>query len=74
MMKIKAETTTVDSTLVKSMSYYRETGNLYVTFKNGTLYCYSDVDIATYDTVRRSESIGKALHKEIFKVYKYRKL
>ena len=47
---------------------------LYVTFKNGTLYLYNDVDRATFEDVRDSESIGKALHKEIFGVFKYQKL
>ena len=46
----------------------------YVTFKNGNVYLYSNVDNATYEDVRNSESIGKALHKEVFGVFKYQKL
>lgn len=74
MSKIGIETVTVDSSLVSVMTYATKAKMLYVTFKNGTIYLYSDVDNATYEDVRNSNSIGKALHKEVFGVFKYEKL
>ena len=74
MTKITMETVSVDSSLVSFMTYHKISNNLYVTFKNGNVYLYSNVDNATYEDVRNSESIGKALHKEVFGVFKYQKL
>ena len=74
MSKVGIETVTVDSSLVSVMTYARKAKMLYVTFKNGTIYLYNNVDHATYEDVRNSESIGKALHKEVFGVFKYQKL
>ena len=74
MNKIGIETVTVDSSLVSVMTYATKTKMLCVTFKNGTIYLYSNVDNATYEDVRNSNSIGKALHKEVFGVFKYEKL
>ena len=74
MTKVTSEHVLVDSSLVNNMHYMPETKNLYVTFSNGTIYRYSNVDSATYEDVRNSDSIGKALHKEVFGVFKYEKL
>jgi hypothetical protein len=74
MSKVGIETVTVDSSLVSVMTYARAAQMLYVTFKNGTIYLYNNVDYATYEDVRNSNSIGKALHKEVFGVFKYEKL
>ena len=74
MSKVGIETITVDSSLVSVITYARRSKMLYVTFKNRAIYLYKDVDAATYEDVRNSESIGKALHKEIFGVFKYQKL
>lgn len=74
MSKVGIETVTVDSSLVSVMTYARKAKMLYVTFKNGTIYLYNNVDYATYEDVRNSDSIGKALHKEVFGVFKYQKL
>jgi hypothetical protein len=68
------ETVTVDSSLVSVMTYARAAQMLYVTFKNGTIYLYNNVDYTTYEDVRNSNSIGKALHKEVFGVFKYEKV
>ncbi len=74
MSKVTIETISVDSSLVSFMTYSTKTNTLCVTFKNGTLYLYSDVDRATFEDVRDSESIGKALHSKIFGVFKYKKV
>jgi len=74
MSKIGIETVTVDSSLVSVMTYATKAKMLYVTFKNGTLYLYNNVDRATFEDVRDSESIGKALHSKIFGVFKYEKV
>tara|TARA_X000001388_G_scaffold72167_1_gene62535 strand:- start:101 stop:325 length:225 start_codon:yes stop_codon:yes gene_type:complete len=74
MSKVGIETVTVDSSLVSVMTYARAAKMLYVTFKNGTIYLYNNVDHTTYEDVRNSNSIGKALHKEVFGVFKYEKL
>ena len=74
MSEVGIETVTVDSSLVSVMTYSRNAKMLYVTFKNGTIYLYNNVDHATYEDVRNSNSIGKALHKEVFGVFKYEKL
>jgi hypothetical protein len=74
MSKIGIETVTVDSSLVSVMTYATKAKMLYVTFKNGTLYLYNDVDRSTFEDVRDSESIGKALHSKIFGVFKYEKV
>ena len=74
MTKVTSENVLVDSSLVKHMHYINDTKNLYVTFSNGTIYRYSNVDSETYQDVRNSDSIGKALHKKIFNVYEYRKI
>lgn len=74
MSKVGIETVTVDSSLVSVMTYAKAAKMLYVTFKNGTIYLYNNVDPATYEDVRNSDSIGKALHKEVFGIFKYEKL
>jgi hypothetical protein len=74
MSKVTIETISVDSSLVSFMTYHKISKMLYVTFKNGTLYLYNDVDRATFEDVRDSESIGKALHSKIFGVFKYEKV
>ena len=74
MSKVGIETITVDSSLVSVITYARRSKMLYVTFKNRAIYLYKNVDAATYEDVRNSESIGKALHKEVFGVFKYQKL
>jgi hypothetical protein len=60
--------------LVSFMTYHKISKMLYVTFKNGTLYLYNDVDRSTFEDVRDSDSIGKALHSKIFGVFKYEKV
>ena len=74
MSKVGIETVTVDSSLVSVMTYARAAKMLYVTFKNGTIYLYNNVDHVTYEDVRNSNPIGKALHKEVFGIFKYEKL
>ena len=74
MSKVTTETVTVDSSLVSAMTYAKAVKMLCVTFKNGTIYLYNNVDHATYEDIRNSDSIGKALHKEVFGVFKYQKL
>jgi len=74
MSKIGIETITVDSSLVSVMTYATKAKMLYVTFKSGTIYLYSNVDHETYEDVRSSDSIGKALHSKIFGVFKYEKV
>lgn len=74
MSKVGIETITVDSSLVSVITYARRSKMLYVTFKNRAIYLYKNVDAATYEDVRNSDSIGKALHKEVFGVFKYEKL
>lgn len=49
-------------------------GNLYVEFKNGDRYEYTDVPHKLYEDGLKSASAGKWLHSEIKGKFKHRKL
>jgi hypothetical protein len=68
----------VTSSNVKEVGYKPgkdNLGELYVVFKNGTLYRYDGVPNKKFESLLSAESKGKFLHKEIkLPNYKYTKL
>lgn len=73
-MSTKVQHILVDSSMVDTVSYYNDSRKLLVNFKSGRLYVYKDVDEATFEDVRLSNSTGRALHNKVFDVFKYQEL
>ena len=73
-MSAKIDHVLIDSSMVDTISYYHDSHKLIVAFKNGRVYVYKDVDKETFESVRKSNSTGKALHKKVFKLFKYSEL
>lgn len=62
----------VSSSNLSRVAY--ESPKLYVEFKNGGVYAYSDVTQETYDLLVKAESVGKFLNANIKPKCKYQKL
>lgn len=73
-MSAKIDHVLIDSSMVDTISYYHDSSKLIVAFKNGRVYVYKDVDKKTFESIRKSDSTGKALHKKVFKIFKYSEL
>jgi len=52
----------VVSSFIAQVSYVPEDMEMTVTFHNGSDYTYSDVERETFDDIRLSASVGKALN------------
>ena len=67
----------VESSNIRRVGYNPEAKRLYIQFKSGTTYRYSNVEPETYATLMGSESIGRgfaALIKADPERYPYKKL
>lgn len=74
MTKVNSEHLFVDSSFVNSIQYFNHSESLYAIFKNNTIYCYDNVKPETFERIRSSDSIGKALHNEVFKICSFTKI
>ena len=73
-MSTKVNHLLVDSSMVDTISYYNDSQKLIVNFKNNRVYVYKNVDNGTFEDIRNSDSIGRALHNKVFNVFKYQEL
>ena len=60
-----------DSTSLLKSLYFPQTQSLYLSFKRGGVYSYSNVDNQLYENFENAESQGKFFHKEIRNNDKY---
>jgi hypothetical protein len=63
----------VESQSIASVGYHRRAKILEIEFRNGGIYQYSDVPIATYKKFLRAESKGQFFQREIRGRYAYRR-
>ncbi len=64
----------VDSTLVASVGYDRETSVLEVEFRNGSVYRYFMVGPGSYERLLGAESIGAFFNREIRPKHRFTRL
>jgi hypothetical protein len=64
----------IQSSNLKSATYFTEEEKLSVTFNNGTIYEYEKVPWAKFTKFRMSESQGKYFNQEISKNHKFTKI
>jgi hypothetical protein len=55
----------VDSSNIEQIGYEETDRELWVRFKSGDTYVYSDVPPATYDDIMRADSKGSYLNREV---------
>lgn len=55
----------VDSSNIEQIGYDENDRELWVRFKSGDTYVYSEVPPATYDDIMRADSKGSYLNREI---------
>lgn len=64
----------IESSNLKSASYNTKTKILQITFKNGSIYQYDDVEWNIFTKLRYASSQGKYFNKNINGKYKYKKI
>jgi hypothetical protein len=64
----------IQSSNLKSATYYTEEEKLSVTFNNGGIYEYEKVPWSKFTKFRMSESQGKYFNQEISKTHKFTKI
>jgi hypothetical protein len=74
MSTIITQQVSFDSDLIKSLTYVNKDKMLLVLFNTGKAYKYKDVDSDTFEELVSSSSIGRELHKRVFKVFESEKL
>jgi hypothetical protein len=74
MSKIKEEYLLVESKFVSSLRYTRDSQKLQVFYKSNSIYEYSDVAPKVINKIKKAKSIGKAMHKYVFKTDNFKKL
>jgi hypothetical protein len=74
MSKIKTMFLGVESSFVHSLRYTYASRKLLVFYKRGGVYEYSDVKPNVIKKIRRSDSIGSALHEYVFKNCNFKKI
>ncbi len=62
------------STAIRQFSYDEASHTLFVTFIEGDLYAYSDVQPQVYSAMQRSRSKGRFFAYEVRDRYPYRKM
>lgn len=63
--------TLVESSNVESVGYAGST--LYVSFRSGSEYAYSDVPYEIYKGLLESQSKGRYLHANVYGIYAFRR-
>jgi hypothetical protein len=64
----------VDSSNIEQIGYDEDGHELWVRFKSGDTYVYSDVPPATYDDIMRADSKGSYMNREIKPTYDCRRV
>ncbi len=64
----------VDSSNVESVGYDRDTQELHVRFKNGSLYKYENVPPDAHEELMAADSVGKHLAENIKGTYDHSQL
>ena len=64
----------VTSSNIESVGYDNDEQTLFVKFKSGTTYSYSEVPVEIYDEMLQADSKGKYFYANIKSVYAYNKL
>lgn len=57
---MKIQFTPVESSNLDAVAHYLD--DLFIRFKNGKTYRYSDVPLETFEELRDAPSVGKAFH------------
>lgn len=65
MTQMTAEAVPVQSTLLAAMSYQVEAALLYLTFRDGAIYCYRDVPAGIYEEFLTAPSKGVYFNRQI---------
>lgn len=73
-VKVAPKPQEVDSSMMDNIAYDEATHQLSVTFKNGSLYHYYDVETPIADGLTQAESKGKFFIRHIRPWYKYKKI
>jgi len=67
--------TKTESSNVASLAYQDKTKTAFVTFKNGSLYEYKNVDVEDFNALMDAESVGQHLNRVFLKKgFEYEKL
>jgi len=67
------EMTPIESSLIREVCYKEEIQTLYVRFKNGTMYSYTEVPRNIFDDLMSAESIGKYFVRNIKTSFSFQK-
>ena len=68
------ETLEVESSAITEVSYYPNVERLFVLFRSGRVYEYSNVPTHVMNGLRDAPSKGKFLNKYVLAVYRFRKV
>lgn len=74
MTNILNEMIEVNSSMVRTAFYDKKNKNLVLTFNNGNRYLYEDVPSGTYEGLRTAESKGRYLHRNVIKLFSFKKV
>lgn len=74
MAKVDVEMKPIKSSNAEGVGYDADKKELFITFKGGATYKYSNVPASIYQDLVESESFGKFLSQKIKGVYAFEKL
>jgi hypothetical protein len=74
MTNILNEYIEVNSSMINTAFYDKQHRNLILTFKDGKRYLYEDVPSGTYEGLRAAESKGRYLHRNVIKLFSFKKV
>jgi len=64
----------VESSNISEIGFDQDTEELYVRFKSGKVYKYTNVPFSIYTALMEADSIGSFFHKEIRTAFDYQQL
>jgi hypothetical protein len=64
----------VESRALAAVAYNHDWHHLYVEFRSGDIYCYSDVPVERYDEILVADSKGKYFRRHILNRYPYQRI
>ena len=74
MTNILNEYIEVNSSMIQTAFYDKRHRNLILTFNDGNRYLYEDVPSGTYEGLRTAESKGRYLHRNVIKLFTFKKV
>lgn len=74
MTNILNEYIEVNSSMIHTAFYDKQNRNLILTFNDGKKYLYEDVPAGTYEGLRTAESKGRYLHRNVIKLFSFKKV